>query len=49
MGEYFPSWIQLDMIIDDALDITLVKIVAQDRSKSNGLSLNMFYDRFRQW
>ena len=42
MGEDFPSWIQLDMIINDALDPTLIKVTAQDRCKSNSLRLNIF-------
>jgi hypothetical protein len=44
VSENFSSWIQLNMIIYDAHDPTLIKIVMQDRCKSNSLRLNIFDD-----
>jgi hypothetical protein len=43
MGEDFASWVQGDIIIDNALDGAFFEITSQDRSKADGLSMHIFY------
>jgi hypothetical protein len=43
MGENFSPRVQLNVIIDDLGDAALIKVVAQDRGKTDSLCLNIFY------